>query len=105
MDLHLQTKDREAQHLVLFRKNTTITGAFIVGDGIQIECTTNSVAANILVLLATYYVNCLEYPRIYSQVLAIFQTHLIKLVPYGQQTSNSYRSFSELLRRQLNKTD
>jgi hypothetical protein len=44
--------------------------------------------------MAVYYILDLEYPRMYSQLLGILQTHLLQLPPYAGMKSAKYRTFS-----------
>lgn len=97
----LDTPQRTAPHILVFVGDETLKGAFIVGDFVFIDCKSNNMSVAVLTLLATYYVFDLEYPRIYSQVLGILQTHFMKTLPYDGQKSKNYCVFSTQLRNKI----
>ena len=52
-----------------------------------------------------YYVFDLEYSKVYSQVLGILQTYVLKSVPYSGKKSSKYVKFATLLKTELEKQD
>lgn len=88
-------------HLSIFKSDGKITGQFIVADGVQIDCCSTSGNVDVLELMALYYILDLEYPRVYSQLLGILQTHLLKLTPYSGAKSTKFRKFSTDLQKKM----
>ena len=101
VDQLLESKEKEAPRIVVFRRDGEIIGTYIVGDKTVITSQRTSFAASFIVLVATYYVFNLEYPRVYSQLLGLFQTYVIKGAPYNGKKSSRYIDFSSELKKQL----
>ena len=97
---HLKTEDKEPPHLIIFKHDGEVTASFVVGDGVSIM-TEKSVSAATLVLIATYYLFNMEYPKIYSQLLGILQTQVVRSVPYEGKKSSKYSTFNTLLKRKM----
>ncbi|KAL5019832.1 hypothetical protein ScPMuIL_002724 [Solemya velum] len=68
--------------LVIFKSEGCIKGQYVVADGTYINVNSCSEKAGVLLLVAVYYILDLEYPRVYSQLLGILQTHLVDIQPY-----------------------
>jgi hypothetical protein len=51
-------------------------------------------------LLATYYVFDLHYPKMFSQVLGLFQRFLLN-VPYEGAKTSGFKNFMTLLERKM----
>lgn len=87
--------------LVIFKSEGCIKGQYVVADGTYINVNSCSEKAGVLLLVAVYYILDLEYPRVYSQLLGILQTHLVDIQPYTGIKSVRYRKFSTDLTKQM----
>ncbi|KAL5018981.1 hypothetical protein ScPMuIL_004703 [Solemya velum] len=87
--------------LVIFKSEGCIKGQYVVADGTYINVNSCSEKAVVLLLVAVYYILDLEYPRVYSQLLGILQTHLVDIQPYTGIKSVRYRKFSTDLTKQM----
>lgn len=97
----LKTKTLQPPKLVVFKSEGKIKGQYIVSDNTYIECCATSANASILELMAAYYVFDMEYPRMYSQLLGILQTYLLRLQPYTGVRSVRFKKFSTALEKEL----
>lgn len=97
----LATKKLTPPKIFIIKSNGQVKGQYIVADGVYIDCCSMSGNAAILMLLAVYYVFDLEYPRMYSQLLGLLQTHLLDLTPYTGQKSSKYRKLSTDLQKAI----
>lgn len=102
----LRSKYLEPSRLVVFKAEGKIKGQYynyMVNDKtyMYIECRTTSGNGSILELMPVYYVFDMEYPRMYSKLLGILQTHLLCLQPYAGQKSMQYKKFSTALEKEL----
>lgn len=97
----LATPERSPPHIVCVKCNDIIKGTYVVGDNVVMDCKSNDFAVALLQLLAAYYVLDLDYPRIFSQVLGIFQTYFVKTVPYDGLKSKKYLFSSQKLKMAL----
>ncbi|KAL5011713.1 hypothetical protein ScPMuIL_010264 [Solemya velum] len=87
--------------LVIFKSEGCIKGQYVVADGTYINVNSCSEKAGVLLLVAVYYILDLEYPRVYSQLLGILQTHLVDIQPYTGIKSvrdNTYMTTSAMER-------
>lgn len=75
--LHLRTDENTSPHLLIFTAGDNIIDAYIVGDNQVIKTDANTLFDALIVLIATYYTFNLEYPKVFSQVLGLFQTYVI----------------------------
>ena len=102
----MQSKDSEAPRLVVFSEDdeaviNNIKSTFIVADTIVIETGADMKEA-ILSLLGVYYVCCMEYPKLYSQILGLLQTYIVGNMPFDKKTSAKYKSFVSKLNNHMN---
>ncbi|XP_071803273.1 uncharacterized protein [Asterias amurensis] len=100
----LKTAELEPPRILVIKRGGAIIGIFISGDGVSIRCHTSTdktVTSAIITLLGVYYVFHLEYPKMYSQLLGILQTHLLRGIPFDGKKSAKYRSFSTVLSKKL----
>src|ERR1700759_3975813 len=74
---HLETHRNHGPMLVVFMIGDHFELGTVVADGIQIETQAADMLQAFLVLLATYYVFDLSYPRAYSQLLGFFQQYVL----------------------------
>jgi hypothetical protein len=77
-----------------------VTGVFIVGDSIVIRPSTNDIMSAVMLLIVSYYVFDLDYPRIYANFLSILQTLAVG-EPYMKETSKKCKFFTKRLRREI----
>ena len=54
-----------------------------------------------MILIATYYLFDLEYPKIYSQLLGTLQSQVVKSLPYEGKKSAKYSTFNAVLKRKI----
>lgn len=64
----LASKEGCSPHLKVFKRNSSITGIYIVGDSRHIRCQGSSVTSAVLQLIALYYVFDIDYPKCYAMV-------------------------------------
>ena len=86
----LKTAELEPPRILVIKRGGAIIGIFISGDGVNIRCHTSTdktVTSAIITLLGVYYVFHLEYPKMYSQLLGILQTHLLRGIPFDGKKS------------------
>ena len=81
----LETKNLDAPRIMLFKRNTKLTGAFIVGDIVTLN-------VNVRGESWQQSLNCfdLHYSRIYSMVLGIIQTFVMG-EPYRLHSSKGLK--------------
>ncbi|XP_077862906.1 uncharacterized protein LOC100373251 [Saccoglossus kowalevskii] len=78
LDQYLETSELDPPRLVLLTlNNIALKRAFVVGHGMTVECKVKNVAEALLVLLATYSVWNLDYPKEYCQALYFFKIALL----------------------------
>ena len=70
----LTTTESEPLHLAVLTVNDTITEVFLVGDTVVIKSPTTDILSGVLLLLISYYVFDLDYPRIYANFFSVLQT-------------------------------
>ena len=100
----MKTADRDPPCLLVLKNDSHITGTFVVGDGVKITCHSaadKTITTAVLTLMGVYYVFDLDHPKIYSQLLGIFQTYLICGLPFDGKKSAKYRAFSNDLQKRL----
>ena len=78
VDQKLTSSALDSPFLVLFFKNDTFELGAITVDTKVIYCQANSILDALLLLLASYYVFDLHYPRPYSQALGFLQQEGLK---------------------------
>lgn len=94
----LKSKPRHPPTLHIFRAARKVAGAGIAADTVKIICEGDSFESHIVDLIAVYYVFQLSYPKIYSQLLGVLQTFVVKRHPYNGQMSSKYKAFVAKLR-------
>ena len=100
----LKTAHMEPPRMLVLKRGGAITGTFIIGDGVSITfhtSTDKSVTSALITLIGVYYVFDLEYPKMYSQLLGMLQTHLLRGLPFEGKKSAKYRSFSTVMCKKL----
>ena len=97
----MRTGEKDPPRLLVIKSDDKITAIFIVGDGVHISCRGNKVTDAVITLLGVYYVFDLDYPKIYSQILGILQTHVVGGVPFEGKKSAKYRTFNNSLLKQI----
>ncbi|XP_063959686.1 uncharacterized protein LOC135155065 [Lytechinus pictus] len=101
VEAHMTSGKKEPPRLVIFvTGEEDVTGCFIVSDEVTIDCKVTNLTKAFMQLIAAYYVFNLEYPKMYSQLLGLVQSYVLK-EPYNGQKSSKYRNFEVLLRQQL----
>ena len=93
----LETAESEPLHLVVLTVGDDITGVFIVGDTAVIKVPKTDILSATLLLLVSYYVFDLDYPRVYANFLGVLQTLAIG-EPYMKDTSKKCKFFIKKLR-------
>ncbi|XP_022093701.1 uncharacterized protein LOC110980929 [Acanthaster planci] len=101
VEVALKTGDKDPPKLVIIKRDDKITAIFIVGDGVRISCKGSMVANAVITLLGVYYVFNLDYPKIYSQILGILQTHVVGGLPFEGKKSAKYRTFNNSLVKKM----
>lgn len=82
-DEDLNSAEKSPPHIVVTVGNNSLEHVYIIGDGWTIPCGEgDDVCDAIILLLGTYYIFDLEYPRIYSQILGFLQ-HYVLNGPYN----------------------
>jgi len=100
IDEALKTAEAEPLHLAVLAAGDDVTGVFIVGDTTVIKLPSNDIMSAVMLLIVSYYVFDLDYPRIYANFLSIFQT-LAFGEPYLKETSKKCKFFTKKLRREI----
>ena len=77
-----------------------VTGVFVVGDTCVIQLSSKDMLSAVLLLIVSYYVFDLDYPRIYANFFSVLQTLSIG-EPYLKETSKKCKFFTKKLRREL----
>jgi len=93
----LETVENEPLHIVVLTVGEDITGVFIVGYTAVIKVPKPDILSATLLLLVSYYVFDIEYPRMYANLLGVLQTVAIG-EPYLKETSKQCKFFMKKLR-------
>jgi hypothetical protein len=97
LDKCLQSKvGTESRMVVLTNDDETCNTAFIISDGIRL-CQENNVRDALLLLLATYYLLNLTYPKKYEQLLGFIQLVCLEQDFPIQQRSSGFTKLKESL--------
>lgn len=93
---HLTNPKGQGPQLRIFVKGSTFDFAAIVCDGTHIEPQAADSVNAILLLLATYYVFDVQYPRPYSQILGFLQQYVLDDLYTGLKCANFLHFVSRL---------
>ena len=77
VDLDLKCGAKSLPRLLLTSNTGVINQAWILTDGIKIECPATSVFEVLYILMAAYYAWDLSYPKQY-QLLGFLQCHILR---------------------------
>lgn len=92
-DKYTKSHEEEGPRLVLFLKGTEqLEMAVIVTDSCKIYCQAKSILDSIIIVLASYYVFNLDYPRKYNQCLGFSQQCVLEDAFTGDKSSK-YKHF------------
>ena len=98
ISVQLESKSGQPPRLHVFRSAGQVSGAAITADSVKIICSGDTIHAHVIDLLAVYYVFQMSYPKIFSQILGVLQTFVIKTQPYDGQKSSKYKPVVAKLR-------
>lgn len=92
-DKDLNSVEKSPPHIIVTVENNSLEHVYIIGDGCTIPCEVgDDVCDAIILLLGTYYIFDLAYPRIYSQMLGFLQQYVLN-DPYNLEKSADYKHF------------
>ena len=92
-DKYTKSHEEEGPRLVMFLNGKEqLEMAVIVTDSCKIYCQAKSILDSIIILLASYYVFNLDYPRKYYQCLGFLQQYVLWDVFTGDKSSK-YKQF------------
>ena len=92
-DKYTKSHEEEGPRLVMFLKGKEqLEMAVIVTDSCKIYCQAKSILDSIIILLASYYVCNLDYPRKYNQWLGFSQQYVLRDAFTGDKSSK-YKHF------------
>lgn len=100
IDEALRTVEAEPLHLTVLVTGVDVTGVFIVGDSAVIKLSSNDIMSAVLLLLISYYIFDVNYPRTYANFFSVLQT-LAFGEPYLKETSKKCKFFTKKLRREI----
>ena len=92
-----KSAEKSAPHILVIVENNSLGQAYILGDGCTIKCETGDFSDALILLLGTYYIFDLAYPRVYSQILGFLQQYVLK-DPYNLEKSADYKHFASQYR-------
>ena len=92
-DEDLNSAEKSPPHIIATVEKESLEHVYIIGDGCTIPCEVgDDICDAIILLLGTYYIFDLGYPRIYSQILGFLQQYVLN-DPYYLEKSADYKHF------------
>ena len=92
-DEDLNSAEKSPPHITATVEKKSLEHVCIIGDGCTIPCEVgDDICDAIILLLGTYYIFDLGYPRIYSQILGFLQQYVLN-DPYYLEKSADYKHF------------
>lgn len=95
--LEKNTAQDDSPKLLVFSNSDNISLITIVADGHNITVDGTDIVHGIIILLGTYYIANLQYPRCYSQFLGLIQEVGLK-EEYKGTTSTGYTNWMSLIK-------